>query len=155
MIDGAQLPKGKTLNPIIPYFLAFLNSLCCLLYRVEFEASVDHISEEEVPSIMDEDEWTDRNCLQHESSKIKDGEPDDPVDTSEDSFSDLNSDTSDEDDDEDDDEGERSTRIKKSGPESRPLTADETRLLQKEWIKKCDLLESGTKKKRPEVDRYV
>ncbi|XP_059096471.1 F-actin-monooxygenase MICAL3-like isoform X1 [Tigriopus californicus] len=120
--------------------------------RVEFEASVDHISEEEVPSIMDEDEWTDRNCLQHESSKIKDGEPDDPVDTSEDSFSDLNSDTSDEEDDIMG-KGNRSTKVKKSGgPEDRPLTADETRLLQKEWIKKCDLLESGTKNKKPEVD---
>jgi hypothetical protein len=29
--------------------------------RAEFEASVDMHSEEEAPSIMDEDEWTDRN----------------------------------------------------------------------------------------------
>jgi len=66
-------------------------------FRAEFEASVDLHSEEETPSIMDEDEWTDRNfgnsllCMEEEEENKN---------TSEDSVSDLDSDENDSDDDE-------------------------------------------------------
>jgi len=53
--------------------------------RAEFEASVDKASEEETPSIMDEDEWTDRNFG---NSLLLEELPN----TSEDSVSDLDSD---------------------------------------------------------------
>ncbi len=78
---------------------------------------------------MDEDEWTDRNFgnsfqMEDDQKKAKGKRATTKVDgdTSEDSISDLETD-SDLENDQDD-------------PGSRPLTADETRQLQKEWIKK-------------------
>ena len=64
-----------------------------LILRAEFEASVDSHSEEEAPSIMDEDEWTDRNF--GNSLLIEEEENEN---TSEDSVSDLDSDAGDSDD---------------------------------------------------------
>ena len=86
-------------------------------------------SEEEVPSIMDDDEWTDRNFgnsfdqenLEKGRKAAKKQNLEEDEDTSEDSVSDLETDTDDEDDD---------------GPDSRPLTANEARQLRKEWLKK-------------------
>ncbi len=82
-----------------------------------------------MPSVIDEEEWESRNFGSNVSAaedknddagaERKDEEEED---TSEDSVSDLETDT-DDDDDEDD------------GP-SRPLTADEARLLRDEWRKK-------------------
>ncbi len=54
------------------------------LFRAEFEAAVDKASEDETPSIMDEDEWTDRNFG---NSLLLDELPN----TSEDSVTDLDS----------------------------------------------------------------
>lgn len=119
-------------------------SLLFFLFRVEFEASIDLHSEEEVPSIMDEDEWTDRNFSfqqqnhNHHNHKGKKkakgkGGDEEEEDTSEDSVSELDTDTS-------EDEGGEGGQVDgaRGGPESRPLTADETRRLQQEWIKKYD-----------------
>lgn len=127
---------------------------------MEFEVSVDLQSEEEQPSIMDEDEWTDRNNFGN-SSLILEGDEDaaaagshdakkaaaagggqkkkksrkttgsgrrraDDEDTSDDSVSDIDTDTDSEEDEDVDDAG------------SRPLTSNEARQLQKEWIKKYD-----------------
>ncbi len=120
-----------------------------LYFRVEFEVSVD-LSEEEAPSIMDEDEWTDRNFGNSSlvleggdggekkgdvaaSAKAKDrgGRQDGAggtadADTSDDSISDLDTDTDSDEEEEDEEAG------------SRPLTSNEARQLQKEWIKKYD-----------------
>ena len=66
--------------------------------------SFDHVSEEEHPSIMDEDEWTDRNFLarnvSHDGDLEKDGDhrsrhSQAGDDTSDDAFSDLASDSDD------------------------------------------------------------
>jgi hypothetical protein len=54
-------------------------------------------------------------------------------DTSEDSISDIDTDTDDDDDDDDEIDLHHD-----GSPASRPLTADEARQLQKEWIKKYD-----------------
>lgn len=115
-----------------------------LLSSVEFEASIH--SEEDLGAMLDEDEWTDRNfgnsvLNNHKSkSKVASGASgggagaesstkasENGEDTSEDSISDIDTDSYDEDDENLD-----------LGPTSRPLTADETRQLQKEWIKKYD-----------------
>ena len=82
--------------------------------RAEFEASIDLDSEP--PSIMDEDEWTDRNF--GGNSLVIINEDEDGRDTSEDSVSDLDS------DDLEDEEGKK------------PLTAKEARQLQREWLKR-------------------
>ena len=82
--------------------------------RAEFEASIDQDSEP--PSIMDEDEWTDRN-FGGNSLVIIDEEDNN---TSEDSVSDLDSDELDL-----DEEGK-----------DKPLTAKEARQLQREWMKR-------------------
>ena len=80
--------------------------------RAEFEASIDQDSEP--PSIMDEDEWTDRNFGGNSLIIIEDEDNN----TSEDSVSDLES------DEDDDEEGKK------------PLTAKEARQLQREWLKR-------------------
>ena len=108
--------------------------------RVEFEASVEE--EEQAGSLMlDEDEWTDRNfgsssLVLEENGKMekqkKENEKGEPQnlsnhgDTSEDAISDLDTDT---DSESEEDEEE---------PGSRPLTSNEARQLQKEWIKRYD-----------------
>ena len=79
--------------------------------------------------MLDEDEWTDRNHFQHESSK--DGLEDEENDTSEDSFSDLETDSDDSDEESDGDGSER------------PLTANDARALQRNWLRKCDELEGS------------
>ena len=76
--------------------------------------------------MLDEDDWTDRNHFQHESSK--DGLEDEENDTSEDSFSDLETDS----DEESDGDGSE-----------RPLTANDARALQRNWLRKCDELEGS------------
>ena len=126
--------------------------------RVEFEASVveDNAAEDEdnlqsANSLMlDEDEWTDRNfgsssLVLEENGKMEkrrskeardrnEAAADHPSsdghgDTSEDAISDLDTDTESESELEDEDEDE---------PGSRPLTSNEARQLQKEWIKRYD-----------------
>jgi hypothetical protein len=72
-------------NFSISIIIAF-NCFGCY-YRAEFEASVDIHSEEETPSIMDEDEWTDRNFGNSLLMEEEENE-----NTSEDSLSDLESD---------------------------------------------------------------
>ena len=123
--------------------------------RVEFEASVveDNAAEDEdnlqsANSLMlDEDEWTDRNfgsssLVLEENGKMekrrskeardKNEAADHPSsdghgDTSEDAISDLDTDTESDSEEEEEDE-----------PGSRPLTSNEARQLQKEWIKRYD-----------------
>ncbi|QQP50150.1 Putative LOC100168266, partial [Caligus rogercresseyi] len=77
------------------------------------------------PAIMDEDEWTDRNFGNSTlGSDVDDGE-----DTSDDCVSDLDSDS----------DGNAPRRGGGNNEEEcRPLTADEARQLQREWIKKYD-----------------
>ncbi len=100
-------------------------------------------SEEEAPSIMDEDEWTDRNfgnslLLEDRAAtkRRKEQERQAAGDTSEDSVSDLDTDTGEEDEDGSGADGR--AEEEDGGPASRPLTADEARQLQREWIKKYD-----------------
>ena len=124
--------------------------------RVEFEASVveDNAAEDEdnlqsANSLMlDEDEWTDRNfgsssLVLEENGKMEkrrskeakgknEATADHPSsdghgDTSEDAISDLDTDTESDSEEEEEDE-----------PGSRPLTSNEARQLQKEWIKRYD-----------------
>ena len=99
--------------------------------------------------MLDEDEWTDRNfgnsVLNNHKSKSKASggaglesstkASENGDDTSEDSISDIDTDSDDEDDDDDDDD-DLDLDDHGDGPASRPLTADEARQLQKEWIKK-------------------
>jgi hypothetical protein len=76
--------------------------------RVEYEASIDLSAEESGLEQIDEDEWTDRNFGNSTANDVN---------TSDDSISDLESD------------GEPCTR----NDVERPLTADETRRLAREW----------------------
>ncbi len=91
--------------------------------RAEFEALS---GEEEHPSIMDEDEWTDRNFG---NSLIEEADEQEDHNTSEDSVSDLDSDESSYEDDEDEDHVLRDETGK-------PLSAREARQLQREWLKR-------------------
>ena len=95
--------------------------------------------------MLDEDEWTDRNfgsssLVLEENGKMEkrrskeannkneaDHPSSDHGDTSEDAISDLDTDTESESEEDEDDE-----------PGSRPLTSNEARQLQKEWIKRYD-----------------
>merc|ERR1719422_1769577 len=77
--------------------------------RAEYEASIDLSAEESGLEQIDEDEWTDRNFGNSNANDMN---------TSEDSVSDLESDA---------EEGEVGLEVE------RPLTADETRRLQREW----------------------
>lgn len=105
--------------------------------RAEFEASIDQDSEP--PSIMDEDEWTDRNFGGNSLIIIDENEDNN---TSEDSVSDLES-------DEEDEDGKK------------PLTAKEARQLQREWLKRqYDTLRNGSDEEVSQYDnvkeqRYV
>ena len=85
--------------------------------RAEFEASINQDSQP--PSIMDEDEWTDRNFGGNSLVII---DEDEDHNTSEDSVSDLESD--------------------EDGSKEKPLTAKEARQLQREWLKRYDTLRS-------------
>ena len=76
--------------------------------RVEYEASIDLSAEESGLEQIDEDEWTDRNFGNSTANDVN---------TSDDSISDLESD------------GEPCAR----NEVERPLTADETRRLAREW----------------------
>ena len=76
--------------------------------RVEYEASIDLSAEESGLEQIDEDEWTDRNFGNSTANDVN---------TSDDSISDLESD------------GEPSAQ----NEVERPLTADETRRLAREW----------------------
>ena len=90
--------------------------------RAEFEV-LSGDGEEDHPSIMDEDEWTDRNFG---NSLIEDGGQEDN-NTSEDSVSDLDSS-----DDEDDSDEENVLRDEAGNP----LSAKEARQLQRAWLKR-------------------
>ena len=76
--------------------------------RVEYEASIDLSAEESGLEQIDEDEWTDRNFGNSTANDVN---------TSDDSISDLESD------------GEPGVQ----NEVERPLTADETRRLAREW----------------------
>ena len=81
--------------------------------------------------MLDEDEWTDRNFgSPFQKSDVTGADGTKNKDTDEDSVSDLETDSENEDD--------RDGAKGGVGPESRPLTADETRRLQRAWIKKYD-----------------
>jgi hypothetical protein len=108
--------------------------------RAEFEASIDlHSAEDEDggPSIMDEDEWTDRNFGGNSLIILEDDEEEDH-NTSEDSVTDLDS---------DDD-------VRLRDDNGKPLTAREARQLQREWLRRYDDRRNNDEEEAEDVSQY-